>query len=81
MDNLESKIVIFGANGAIGDAFVNHYVDSCVYTVSRKKLDNKIINTKNLTIQKFDDEKFQIKSLYLEKAFRVCWILIDGGGF
>jgi|TARA_B110000263_G_scaffold219646_1_gene207024 NAD(P)-dependent dehydrogenase (short-subunit alcohol dehydrogenase family) len=56
MNNSESKIAVFGANGAIGYAFIKHYSDSTAYGMSRKKLDINIKGVKNIIIEHYDDE-------------------------
>jgi|TARA_B110000263_G_scaffold208958_1_gene190818 NAD(P)-dependent dehydrogenase (short-subunit alcohol dehydrogenase family) len=56
MDNSESKIAVFGANGAIGHAFIKHYSDSKVYGMSRKKPGINIKDVKNIIIEQYDDE-------------------------
>ena len=56
MNNQKSKIAVFGANGAIGHAFIKYYSNSMVYGMSRKKPDVNIEGIKSIIIEKYDDE-------------------------
>ena len=84
MNNSESKIAVFGANGDIGYAFIKHYSDSSVYGVSRKKLDINIKGVKHIIIEQYDDENLskiadKFENYSLDKIIISIGILHNSG--